>query len=509
MPSKKLNFSLSPVNDNPTSVSGATFINGFTHKNGFPTIKFSIPAQNVMLDTKSLYLCGQLVVLDSIGGLVSLPVANIANYDENQNFTAVGGRPSNQAYNFSNWNGVSSAIDKVVIQSKKTQQELQTIINYSSFNALKTGHTNNDKDYLQGPLVRSLCAGIHNGFTARHIVNSPVITESNLTGIGDKYYGQFFSIKLDVALLQSQNLLLSNAASGGLLITLHLSSDSAFFHSFFRNIDNANLAAMDCNGCSYMLKNVKLEGKYLVPTPADIKGYNSSVIMNSRVNLMNDLVSSDNANTFTPQLQMVKGVVNTFLDDDQANNYRRNQNNFRIPVGMEEYQQGRNNIRYPYDFPTQIQPNTESSIENTGAASGTRGANSSLPSKINLQGDSELRLQFARSITGGILPSHTSATIGLTEECLKEDYGANTAAADQVGSGRNIHPDLLGIGCDYANNVGQVQNFVNQDYELKVKSGVNTGRTSLPTGRSNKIEVQESYLRNFSTIDLKTLQKVM
>jgi hypothetical protein len=509
MPSKKLNFSLSPVNDNPTSVSGGSFINGFTHKNGFPTIKFSIPAQNVMLDTKNLYLCGQLVVLDSVGGLVSLPAANRDNYDENQNFTAVGGKAANQAYNFSNWNGVSSAIDKVVIQSKKTQQELQTIINYSSFNAMKMGHTNNNRDYLQAPLMRSLCSGITNGYTARHIVNNPVIVESNLPDIGNKYYGQFFSIKLDVALLQSQNLLLSNNAAGGLLITLHLSSDSAFFHSFYRNIDNTNLDAMDCNGCSFMLKNVKLEGKYLVPTPQDLQTYNTSVVMNSRVNLMNDLVSSENANTFTPQLQMVKGIVNTFLDDDQANNYRRNQNNFRVPVGIEEYQQGRNNIRYPYDFPTQIQPNTESSIENQGASVGVRGTNTSLPCKINLQGDSELRLQFARSITGGIIPSHTSATLKLTEECLTEDYGADTAASANVGTGRNIHPDLLGIGCDYANNVGQVQNFVNQDYELKVRSGVNTGRSSLPIGRKDKIEVQESYLRNFSTIDLKTLQKVM
>ena len=62
----------------------------------------------------------------------------------------------------------------------------------------------------------------------------------------------------------------------------------------------------------------------------------------------------------------------------------------------------------------------------------------------------------------------------------------------------------------------QLQNYVNQDYELKVKSAVNTGRANfggatlgvLPQTRVNKIVVEESFLRNFSQIDLRTLQKV-
>ena len=66
MPSKKLNFSVSPINDNPTVVSATTVINGFSHKNGFPTIKFSIPSQDLLLDTKSLRLSGQLIVKNVI-----------------------------------------------------------------------------------------------------------------------------------------------------------------------------------------------------------------------------------------------------------------------------------------------------------------------------------------------------------------------------------------------------------------------------------------------------------
>ena len=62
MPVKKLNFSIAPLNDNPASVSGTTIVNGFGSKNGFPTIKFTIPAQDLLLDTSCLYLSGQLVV---------------------------------------------------------------------------------------------------------------------------------------------------------------------------------------------------------------------------------------------------------------------------------------------------------------------------------------------------------------------------------------------------------------------------------------------------------------
>ena len=105
------------------------------------------------------------------------------------------------------------------------------------------------------------------------------------------------------------------------MITIHLNPDSNVFHSRHRSISVANQANADPTGTSYMLKNVKLEGKLLVPTPQDLKVYNPQLVMNSQTNLMNDLQSSENANTYTPQLQMVSGMVNTFLDDDQQNNY--------------------------------------------------------------------------------------------------------------------------------------------------------------------------------------------
>mgnify|MGYP003639572095 CR=1 FL=1 len=496
MPSKKLNFSLSPINDNPVSVLNTSLSNGFTHKNGFPTIKFSIPAQDLLLDTQSLYLCGQYILLDNAGALVQTALADRATLDANNDSLA-----ENTKINFSNWNGISSVIDKVVVQSKKTQQELQTIINYSQWNALTMGHSNNSEDYRQSPLIRTLACGTDSGFVNRRINQMPVIVETHIPDIGNKFYGQFFSVKLDVALLKAQMIHLGNEFCGGLLLTLHLTSDAGFFHQRFKKLNvGGNSKAQEIDGCQYVLKNVKLEGKYAIPTSEDLQNYNPVITMNSRVNLMNDIVSSQNSNTYTPQLRQVKGVINTFMDDDQQNNYSQNQTNYRVPVGLIQYQQGKNNVRYPYDFDTKIQPNTESSSVNGVDLNVMKFPQSMI-------GDSELRLQFVRSMMSGAVSSHTSATLGLSNENLVDDYSANVAPTVTNSTGGQTKPDLLGIACDYTNGLGQIQNFVNQDYELKVDCGVNTGRASLPTDRSNKVCIQETYIKNFSEIDLRTLQK--
>ena len=501
MPVKKLNFSLAPINDNPVKSSGATVVNGFSHKNGFPTVKFSIPAQDVLLDTNNLHLTGQLVVLDKDGNLLSTAQADLGNYDVNNGSQTIA---SQNCINLSNWNGVHSVIDKVVVQSKKSQTEIQTLTHYSQYNALKSAHSNNKEDYKQVPLVRDLACGIDSGFTNRHLINSPVIAESRISSLDDKFLGTPFSMKLDVAVLDSGAIHLGNGFAGGLLLTLHLAPDSNVFHTRFRNI-NAATASANTTGCSYILKNLRLEGKYAVPTPQDLSSYNPVLQLNTRTNLLNDLVSSENSNVFTPQLQLVKGVVNTFMDDDQQNNFLQNSHCFRYPVGLVSTQNAKNNIQYPQQYSAEVQPNSESSDVNGNAMN----PNEALLFPSSCMGDSEVRRNFQRALFGGRPPSHTSATYELTNESLKADYDTQYATVSAtVQAGDNTIPDVLGIGTDYSNNLGQVQNFVNQDYELKVSSGVNTGRVNLPATRSNKIEVQESYLRHFAQLDLRTLQKV-
>ena len=317
MPTRKLNFSISPLNDNPVLSSGGTLTNGFSHKNGFPTIKWSIPSQNVLLDTDSLYLSGQIVVNKADGTLQTVPNANYAGYDQNNTATML----SATATNWSNWNGVSSLVDKVVIQSKKTQTELQNIINYPMHNALKKGYSHNQDDYKQEPLMRDLASGASHDTINRHLVNSAVPADCHIPDIGDKFCGQFFSIKLDVALLQSQALHLGNDYLGGLLVTLHLTPDASFFHSRHRLIDPTQQPASDPTGVSYMLKNLKLEGKYLLPTVEDLAAYPSQLALSSRVNLINELVSriSDTRNMINAKgkTELRYCIRNSFITNDK------------------------------------------------------------------------------------------------------------------------------------------------------------------------------------------------
>ena len=500
MPSKKLNFSLAPINDNPVNLTGGKLVDGYSHKNGFPTMKFSIPAQDVLLDVSTLKLSGQFIVNNNDGSIFTVADADDDNYNANNDSATI---LKQSCVNTSNWNGVASVIDKVVLQSKKTQSELSTIINYSGYNALKMGHQNNQDDYLASTQIRNLCAGGLSGVVNRHLNNTPTIGEVRADTLSDKFMGQFFSIPLDVAMLQSQNIHLGNDFAGGLMLTLHLSPDASVFHSRFRSVNaDANITGRgDVTGVSYVLKNVKLEGKFLVPQKQDLQAYNPVVTMKSRVNLMNDIVSSENSSTYTPQLKMVRSVVNTFLDDNQSNNYLLNQNNFRVPVGLVQYQQGKNSIRYPNDFDTKIVPNSQSTTS-TGAINPNL---TNFPSSV--QGDAELRLQFSRALLGGKMSSHTSSTLSLTNDSMKADYDADQATSPTKMRGDNTKPDLLGVGCDYTNGIRQTQGYVNQDYELKVSSGVNSGRANLPATRSNRIAVVESYVQNFSQIDLRTLQK--
>lgn len=522
MPFKKLNFSMSPLNDNPASFVGTAFTNGFSHSRGQPTIKFSIPAQELMLDTKSLMLSGQFIIQNPNPVPVQTPIASVTNYSVNSGSIAQN-MAENTQINTSQWNGVASVIDKVVIQSKKTNQELASVINYSQYDALKTGYMYNKDEYKQVPLIRNLCAGANHGAVNRHLNNNPETSivggqaQFGAQGQNSKFYGQFFSIPIDVALLQNQSLLLSNNYTGGLIITLHLNNESSVFCSRHRRVGGAQpLPVLD--GTTYTLKNVKLEGKYLSPTPEDLSSYQPNVLLNSRQNLINDIVSTENSSTYTPQLQMVKGIVNVYNDDNQTNNFLENQYNFRRPLGLIEYQQAKNNVRFPQDFVVKSLPNTESVTENTSIGSGAltlagNGRARTTGIIVGQEGmasmDVEARLLFMKSLMGRKV-GHHSATIELSKNAYASDYDAEDAPVDaNSATGRNVDGDLMGIGADYTNGIGMVQNFVNQDYELRVKSGVNSLSVGLSDQRNNNIEVQETFLRNFSQMNLQSLQKVM
>lgn len=505
MPVVKKHFSLSPLNDNPVVITGGTTITGgMSHKDGFPTIKFSIPQQEALLETQTLHLVGQVLVKESDGTIFNDAV------DNNDNFGNTAVLTKRTALNIPNWGGIKNVIDKVVIQSKKSLVEISSANNYSQFEGLVEAYHYNKGDYIHTPLSRGLASGDNADLINRKILASVDPAQvGTIANSQDRMVGQHFSIKINTDLLNTMPLHLGQGKLGGCLITIHLSPDSALFSCRHRSRSVADQP--NCNfaqGVNYVLKNLKLEGRYVIPTAQENSAYPSQMTLNSRLNLINDVQSSINSSAYTPQLQFVKSMVNVYLDNDQTNNTNKNANNFRHPVGHKANQQAKNGLRFPFDYKTKLQPNFESEYTRSGAIGAGNINPSNLSVKASSMGDVEVRKQFERALLGGREAYHSSATIDLLNRSITEDYDATAPGVNGVGN--NCHANCQGIGADFSFGMGGIQNFVNQDYNLTIESGVNTGNALLPESRRDtNPHLQQTFVRHQSQLDLNNLVKVI
>ncbi len=505
MPIMKKHFSLSPLNDVPVVMNGTSITGGFSHKDGFPTVRFSIPAQNNLLETTSLKLVGQFLIKKANNQALNDQItAGAAAATALNNGAAM---EAATAINIPNWGGVKNVIDKIVLQSKKTQVELTSAINYAQFESLGECYSNNKDDYKIVPMNRSLNSGENSEYTNRRMLRSAPVG-GPIASLDDKYVGQFFSIRLNLDLLNNVPLNLSQNFLGGCLITIHLAPDSNVLCRRHRDIsvgNQANAAAADTS--NYVLKNLKLEGRYLVPDKQDLADQPSEVMLNSRLNLINDVQSNINSNSYTPQLSLVKSVVNLYQDQDQNNNFAKNMNNFRAPVGSKSNQQAKNGLRFPYDYKTLVEPNFSTPL----VAGGGDIDVPTLQFPTLSVGDAEVRKQFERAVLGGVEPYHSSATFQVQNASLVEDYAGGAAGANGVGN--NMRPNCVGIGADYTFNMGGIQNFQNQDYNLQLDTGVNTSSVLLPASRNGATtpnpHLQQTFIKHLSPFNLQTLVKTM
>ena len=504
-------FSLPPINENQTSIDASNkLVGGASFNKGHPHVKFSVPAQDRMLKTSEMYLTGQIVVMNSDGTPLTLPTNNLEN-NNGINLT----KQAN--LNWSNWGGVSNVIERVFVQSKKSSVELMTHNNYSMYQNLRAGYANNERDYLVSPLTRMCASGANAGVINRRQVVMPNADHSgggqfkNLNNFNSNDYGQFFSYKIDTSRLNNdQPLHLGQDHLGGLLITIELKNDNGFYFQRFANIGD-NQAAASIAGQFYILKNLRLEGRYIIPDAGD--KVNNTVPLAERVNLINDVNSSHSANTYTPQLNQVKAFVNEYLDDDQQNNIAQNQDNFRIPLGLASYTQQKNSVRQPEDFVVALEPNAlTNSTPNAQSSSNTDSlgvSQSDLVVKVAYQGDAELRSRFQRALLDGRLAAHSSATLQQTEASIESDFSAFADANN--GFYQQTDCDLLGVGLDYTMGLGLTSPFMNQDYTVVLNAGVNAGASGigakLPANRRDKAELQQTFVRNVATLDCVNLVK--
>ena len=156
----------------------------------------------------------------------------------------------------------------------------------------------------------------------------------NMVGQEDPNFGVPFSFKLDTALLNNtQPLHLGQSYLGGLLVNLELNNENGFYSDRFRDMGTNQTDADVLTGSYYVVKNLRLQGRLLVPTPQDLQSYNPNFVLNDRFNLINEVNSSTNNSKYTPNVNAVRSMVNMFIDQTQENNRSANQTNFRNPHG--------------------------------------------------------------------------------------------------------------------------------------------------------------------------------
>jgi len=503
MPIRKDYFSISPLNDNPLTSSAANQVSGgFSFKESNPIVKFSLPAVEKLLEVNSLVLSGQFLFKQSDTNQ-GFRNPNFGNIIKNNGADMT----LETTVNYSNHGGVHNAIDKVVIQTKKTNTELVNIQNYGAYASLREAYTNNAEGYLWGNVsCRSLANGQHAHQINRRMNIIADTAEQALGTANNKQVGVPFSISLDIDMLNSQNIHLGQAFTNGLLLTLHLSPDSAFIHQRFRDIDITGQTNADIRETMYVLRNLKLEGRYVVPTPQELKAYNANLPLNSQLNLLNDLHADLDNNSYTPQLNAVKGFCNTYLDKDQVNNVKYQQNNFRLPVGFQNVEHKKDNLRFPFTYPLKAIPNWNISNPN-----GTALNPSNIVHKENTIGDVEMRKHFERALMNGGESMISSANLLRTKENLNQDYKDRTtdgtAAANGVGS--NMFPELLGLGVDYTYGLGNTMAYMNRDYSNTVASGINTSNAVLPVDRRDKTELVNTFVKYNANLNLNSLVKTM
>ena len=510
MPISKSYFSIPPVNDSSTQTNGDGLSGGFSPNKGNQFVKFSISAQDRMLDTSDMHLTFQIVYVDTTGTPIKMPAATTrAAYSANQgvNLQKTGN------INIDNWCGAQSAIKRIFVQSKKSAISISEHRNYPAYVGIRNANTISTEEYIDSPLTRYGAGGSKSGFTNRHTLMMSSASGSsggdttNISNINDEQYGQFCSFKLNTALLNNTKALhLGNDYLGGMLVNLELNNENGFFYQRFQDVGTGQVNA-SIAGSYYIIKNMRLQGRMIVPTPQEVANYQPDMLLDDRISLVNDVQSSVNSSKYTPQISATKGFVNLFLDDDQQNNIAQNQANFRLPLGLRTYQQNKNNIRNPQDFVIDVSPNL---MTTTSAAPGATVAftSSVITDKAAAQGDAEVRANFQRSLLDGRLSDKTSATLALTNKSLSADYAnVRGAIAQTDGVGENIHADCMGIGLDLTQGMGNISSFYQRDYDLITRSGVNSGSALLPASRRSKPEVVESYIRCKSAFNTQTLQK--
>jgi hypothetical protein len=473
-------FSLPAIN----STSSAEF----SFSGGQPTVIFQIPAQQRMIDPKDLKLVGKITVKDTTGAAITVTDAASRDLlDVSQGATL--SAPVNT--NIEPITGVQSCISKITVQSKKTRTEIQQITQAPDYLACKLAYTHNKADFMEMPNSKTLASGSNSEFVSRRMT---------LSSDGGKPFSTHLSAS--PLLAGASPIHLGPDHFGGLIITLHLAPDSEVLSSYYRDVGTGK----DIAGSSYVLSELRLQGRYIVPTMEEARDYPKEMILPSRLSLLNDVLSSVDQSVFTPQIQMAQGFVSVFQSEDQQNNFKRTQTDFKLPPGVESTIQQKDGIRYPFKMELESIPNFRSTVENGAGAFST----ADLLSKCHGAGLAELQLTLERALFQGSQPRHVMVDLPQLSKSMDAEYATRGAVIAADGVGKNLDVAPFGLGSDQTFGIqGNSQSYINQDYSLRIVSGVATGNALLPEDFNTVSFVQRQFVPLFASLDTTTLVRMM
>ena len=123
-------------------------------------------------------------------------------------------------------------------------------------------------------------------------------------------------------------------------------------------------------------------------------------------------------------------------------------------------------------------------------------------------GDAEIRHHFERALLGRGSVKNTQ-DLGTIERALGNEYNLLSSADANSASVSNMMPSMVGAGCDYTFGVGNTLAYMNRDYGLNIKSGVQSGDTNCPVDRRAKSELVQTFVKHTSVLDTQKLVKIM
>lgn len=304
-------------------------------KKGFPTISFTIPAQQGILDPRSIRINGELMVYKSIVNTISQP-----SYDGDANRVTMDNRL-----------GIYAMWDQLVIRHDKSKQICENIQNYNRYMSQYLGLTSSIQD-LTGHMNQSTLIQPNADAMYFNVVSSGA--DPGAAGNPQQRPKQFSCYLPCGFLMSGQSINLMENSFGGVTIELHLSPDN---NCLFTNTGAAGVGG----DAFYELSKMSLSCEVHDVPMEEVSRLQSQTTGELEFNTITSLYTTINSTNAQIQyslgLRYLQSAFLNFVPADHINNISENglaltqlsQSDSTL-VNVKQIQFLKGGVNYPADF---------------------------------------------------------------------------------------------------------------------------------------------------------------